>query len=581
MGIREGIVRALAGATLATFVAGTGLAAGGCFGSTSKPPGADASALEASTFDAQPGHEAGADATTDAGTEAATDAGVEAASDAAVDAPADGPGCATPADCPVGQACDTTTHACTTACNTAQPCHDGCCTAASGGTCQAGTGTIACGNNGGLCASCTAGFAAATSGDVCESVTGGGQCGCGVAGDCPSSSAGCNAVTKLCTFTCSVGAPCNAGCCGTGSTCLPGTSDTACGGTGACVDCTGKPAGPHCIPGTLICGCNAASDCAAGQACDTSTHTCGTACGGTSDTACNGGCCDPTAGQCVVGTANGACGATGAACVGCSGGTPTCGAGGSCTTACGQAGDGACGAGTCCVGSACVADTSGLACGPGCTSCVGNANGTGCVGGVCGCSGPGDCPANQACDLSTSTCGPDCGTAAYSACNGGCCAPRLVAPGSVCASGTSNPACGNDGAACTACSGLTPTCSAGVCTAACGVTGDGTCGAGDCCVGAACVADTDPKGCGPNCTDCSGNLNGDACVTGGICGCTVATDCPTDRACSTSKLQCSDLCGAGFTACNGGCCGTPVGSVGLACLTACPGTQTCVAGKCQ
>ncbi|HEY5242577.1 MAG TPA: hypothetical protein VIJ22_13955, partial [Polyangiaceae bacterium] len=217
MGIREGIVRALAGATFATVVAGTGLAAGGCFGSTSKPPGADASAMEASTFDAQPGHEAGADATTDAGTEAATDA----ASDAASDAPADGPGCATPADCPVGKACDTTTHACTTACTTAQPCHDGCCTAASGGTCQAGTGTLACGNNGGLCASCAAGFAAGTSGDVCESVTGGGQCGCGVAGDCPSSSPGCNAATGLCTFTCSAGAPCNAGCCGTGSTCLP------------------------------------------------------------------------------------------------------------------------------------------------------------------------------------------------------------------------------------------------------------------------------------------------------------------------------------------------------------------------
>jgi hypothetical protein len=44
-----------------------------------------------------------------------------------------------------------------------------------------------------------------------------------------------------------------------------------------------------------------------------------------------------------------------------------------------------------------------------------------------------------------------------------------------------------------------------------------------------------------------------ACV-GGVCGCNVATDCPTLNACSTALHQCEGLCGGANTACNGGCC---------------------------
>lgn len=574
-GTRHARVGMAAARTLAGFgavAALTGFVLAGCFASTAQHPDVDASTFEASTgFDGMVAHESGVDATAEAGADATAG---EAATDAA-------PVCTKTTDCPSGRACDVTTHSCTTACDTSQPCNAGCCSAATGGTCQAGAGTTACGNNGGLCASCTAGFAAGSSGKACEAVTGGGQCGCAGTVDCPSNSSGCDTTSGLCVYTCSGGSPCVAGCCGTGGTCLPGTSDIACGGSGSCVDCTGHTGSPHCIPGTLACGCTAATDCAGGQACNVTTHTCGAACGGAEDSACNGGCCDATAGQCVAGTANGACGATGAVCIGCSGGTPTCGSGGACTSACGGAGDGTCGSGNCCVGSACIADTSPLACGANCTNCTDQASGIACVGGVCGCSGSAGCIPGLACDLSTSSCGVACGTASYSACHGGCCYSSPTGAGSTCVGGGANNACGSGGAACFACSGLSPTCAAGACTTACGVSGDGTCGGGDCCVSNACVADTNPQGCGPNCTDCVGTKVGSACVSGGICGCNVAADCPPDNACLTSKHQCSNQCGAGFTACNGGCCGTPVGTVGLICLAACPGTQTCVGGTCQ
>jgi hypothetical protein len=87
----------------------------------------------------------------------------------------------------------------------------------------------------------------------------------------------------------------------------------ACGA--ACVDCTGNAAGAACVDG--VCGCNVAGDCPLYQACDATTHTCTTFCeaGG-----CNGGCCPlatVAAAECSTGTANGACGFTGGACVNC------------------------------------------------------------------------------------------------------------------------------------------------------------------------------------------------------------------------------------------------------------------------
>jgi hypothetical protein len=105
------------------------------------------------------------------------------------------------------------------------------------------------------------------------------------------------------------------------------------------------------------------------------------------------------------------------------------------------------------------------------------------------------------------------------------------------------------------------------------------CGAATCCVGQACVADTQPTGCGASCTDCTGNGNGDQCVGGG-CGCNVATDCPVDHACYPSKHQCTTLCGAGFTLCNGGCC-NPSAAAGDMCVATCPSGTCNGSGMCQ
>ncbi|MGH7293797.1 MAG: hypothetical protein ACRELB_02635, partial [Polyangiaceae bacterium] len=299
------------------------------------------------------------------------------------------------------------------------------------------------------------------------------------------------------------------------------------------------------MPTALVCGCEASTDCPAGEACDTTTHACGLTCGGSGFTACNGGCCG-SGGQCVAGTGNGACGATGGTCAVCAGATPTCGPSWTCTSACGQSGDGACGAGDCCVGNTCVADTSGLACGPSCKSCSGNAAGSGCVNGACGCTGAADCPVGQACDLGKNVCVGLCGTANYSPCHGGCCDHPVTGGQPTCVGGTVISACGSGGGAC------------------------GACGAATCCVGQACVGDTVSQGCGPNCTDCTGNTNGSACIGGG-CGCNVATDCPSSppRACYPSKHQCSTTCGSGFTTCNGGCCDPGSGLAAPLCVVTC------------
>jgi hypothetical protein len=82
-----------------------------------------------------------------------------------------------------------------------------------------------------------------------------------------------------------------------------------------CGTCGNVCPGSACFAG--VCGgCNVASDCPLQQACDTSTHTCGSACGGANQTVCNGGCCN--AGTCASGTQTAACGTSGVACVDCS-----------------------------------------------------------------------------------------------------------------------------------------------------------------------------------------------------------------------------------------------------------------------
>jgi hypothetical protein len=86
-----------------------------------------------------------------------------------------------------------------------------------------------------------------------------------------------------------------------------------------------------------------------------------------------------------------------------------------------------------------------------------------------------------------------------------------------------------------------------------------------------------PTACGPNCTDCTGNVNGSACFTPrNRCGCYAATDCPVGYACDLSVNLCTTTCADPpnptlYTACNGGCCNPIVGAAAA--------TAACVAGN--
>src|SRR4051812_26629174 len=60
----------------------------------------------------------------------------------------------------------------------------------------------------------------------------------------------------------------------------------ACCGPG-CLDCSAATVGHACV--IDVCGCNAASDCAPGLACNGTTHKCTTQCSASQP--CNGGCC--------------------------------------------------------------------------------------------------------------------------------------------------------------------------------------------------------------------------------------------------------------------------------------------------
>jgi hypothetical protein len=92
----------------------------------------------------------------------------------------------------------------------------------------------------------------------------------------------------------------------------------SCGPAGMCVDCTNSAAGHACV--SDACGCQSATDCPVGTACDPRTSRCGTACiipDAGVEWVCNGGCCDATlTGSCQPGTSDSACG-TGAFCMDC------------------------------------------------------------------------------------------------------------------------------------------------------------------------------------------------------------------------------------------------------------------------
>ena len=216
-------------------------------------------------------------------------------------------GCTSAADCPPNLACDPTTHTCGPACDINTPCNGGCCSAASGGTCQTGTLTGVCGNSGGLCSDC----ASNQNGHKCIAMSGGGQCGCDMfPADCPASSTACT--SNLCVNACSPSMQCQSGCCSssTSGTCQPGTAQALCGAAGSvCQSCAGNANGSACLANGT-CGCTKASDCPAGHACDTAQGKCTTACN--SNQACNGGCCSSASGgTCQTGTINAACGSSG------------------------------------------------------------------------------------------------------------------------------------------------------------------------------------------------------------------------------------------------------------------------------
>jgi hypothetical protein len=99
-------------------------------------------------------------------------------------------GCNAAADCPVGRACDSTTHLCTTTCDpTTQPCNGGCCAT---GSCQLGNQIGQCGNDGTQCLQC----GTQASGHLCVPTTNGGFCGCDSNSDCAGGT--CNTTTHLC-----------------------------------------------------------------------------------------------------------------------------------------------------------------------------------------------------------------------------------------------------------------------------------------------------------------------------------------------------------------------------------------------
>jgi hypothetical protein len=249
---------------------------------------------DAAPFDAE-----ASDVTKD-GPKPSADAGHHADSGAATDSPVGDTGkgdvvksCTASAECPTGEACDTTTGMCTTACSSTQACNGGCC---DGTMCVPGTKPSACGLSA-MCASCVSD----TSGNACLAS---GSCGCENASDCPTDEA-CDATTHVCSSTCSATQTCNGGCCNAG-TCAAGTGQTACGATGGvCASC---PTGQECASGACVCdSVSCPSGCCkggSGGTCEAyaseSTSSCGT--GGASCAPCGSGDYCDAKGACLTAT---------------------------------------------------------------------------------------------------------------------------------------------------------------------------------------------------------------------------------------------------------------------------------------
>lgn len=302
-----------------------------------------------------------------------------------------------------------------------------------------------------------------------------------------------------------------------------GVAIGACGSTGAHRSAPAGGAGMAGATATSTGGSSAAGGIGAAGS-GGSAQAGGTSSGGSSGT---GGSAGSTGG---AGGRGGSAGSTGGS--GGSGGSATGGSGGS--------------------GGACVPSCAGKACGAG----------DGC-GGVCT---AGACQPGQRCV------GGQCVCDAQSC--AGCCNNTTCEPG------TDNANCGSAGWVCAACSGGTPTCVGGTCTAACGAGTDGTCSNGYCCSGGRCVLGNTSSACGPSgtCLDCANSPStGFACLSNGTCGCTTADDCPLQTACDTQTGQCSAQCGGPKdTDCRDGCCDATGHCVTGEANNACGTLGTCI-----
>jgi hypothetical protein len=391
-------------------------------------------------------------------------------------------GCMMLADCTGMSAGATscTNGICNFACDVNNKCPNGCCSAMMNGTCQTGTGPMACGAAMGLCADCTN----SAMGHACRPP---GVCGCNGPTDCPMGQS-CNNTTHVCSAMCGGGfSACNGGCCA-GNMCAGGNMPAACGTMNNCTDCTMSNMGHQCVAGA--CGCNTAADCPALQACDTGRHVCTNMCNG--NQACNGGCCSN--GMCVAGTQNNACGTNGAACTPCANGTPTCTAG-ACTSTCGNGGNGTCGGGFCCSANKCVDGSKQATCGYSgvCVGCANNSMGTKCetfnANGpwACGCDAATDClaanpmtnSAGQSCDTQGHNCTNKCRVNGLTLCNGGCC----TGDNGTCVGGGADAACGITGGLCNSCESCVPGPHCNTMTGACGCDTNNECNVSAMCTG--------------------------------------------------------------------------------------------------
>lgn len=167
------------------------------------------------------------------------------------------------------------------------------------------------------------------------------------------------------------------------------------------------------------------------------------------------------------------------------------------------------------------------------------------------------------------------GECSADSCTAGCCKNNVCTL-------SGDASCGTRGAACTACSGDTPSCRSGECESNC--TQD--CGTG-CCSANGCAPGTSDDSCGSGhaCKSCAGDAAGRKCVAHDngelACGCTVGADCASGSVCDHGT--CAQKCVSGCSDANGTCqegTGTDSCGAGGGLCQVCTDNQTCTAGGC-